>query len=177
MPQSCPQRLPFFAALACALALPLAGAGCGDDPHERHMATQVQPNAIIGLWKMTQFSRDLLKRDGNVEKDGQAYPINFVNDGWLKFDSALDDAKPGGTYESCLGTWRLDHDVMVDNVVRANIVELQLRRNTERTFKKLSLTEEGGQMRLWSVYGDPKLGEFIEYERPGSKAAPKTLFD
>ena len=175
MPQSRPQRLPILAALACAL-LPLL-AGCGDDPHERHMTTQVQPTAIFGVWKMTQLSRDLLKRDGNVEQDGQTYTINFLKDGWLKFESALDDAKPGGTYENCLGTWRLDHDVMVDNKVRANIVELQLRRNAERTFKKFALTEEGGQMRLWSVYGDPTLGEFIEYERPGSKAAAKTLFD
>ena len=175
MPHSRRQHLLILAPLACALVVALAG--CGDDPHERHMTTQVQPGAIFGVWRMTQASRDLLKRDGNVEKDNQTYTINFLNDGWLKFESVADDANGGGAYETCLGTWRLDHDVMVDNVVRANIVELQLRRNTERTFKKLSLTEEGGQMRLWSVYGDPKLGEFIEYERPGSKAAPKTLFE
>ena len=155
------------AALACALFL----AGCGDDPNERHFDRKITPVDIVGTWRMTDAAQDLLRRDGHVEIVGCKYTITFINDGWLKFESVIDDVK-GGTYFNCNGTWRLDNDVVVDNEKRANVVEIQLRRPNDRYFRKLGVTEEGGNLRLWNFYGDPKFAEFIEYERPGAK--PKT---
>ena len=150
--------------LACVLAL----AGCGDDPPQRHLTRPIGPQDVLGVWQMTTASRELLKRDGYVETPDQPYSITFNNDGWFKFDSVVDDVK-GGTYTKCIGTWRLDHDVVVENESRANVVALQLLRKNDRYYLKLSLTEDGGVLKLWNVYGEPKALEYIEYERPGVK--------
>ena len=157
--------------LACVALL----AGCGDDDElfERHIKRQVTVNDVFGKWQMTAASRDLLIRDGHVEMLNKPYTIEFLNDGWLKFESVVDDVK-GGTFTKCLGRWRLDHDVTVDNKKRPNIVEIQLQRPKDRYFKKLAVTEESGNLRLWTIYGDEKFMEFIEYERPGAKPKPLT---
>lgn len=157
--------------LACAPFV----AGCGDDDEllERHLKRRVNINDVLGKWQMTEASRGLLIRDGHVDVPNKPYTIEFLGDGWVKFESVVDDVK-GGTPTKCLGRWFLDYDVVVESKKRPNIVELQLQRPQDRYFKKLSVTEEEGNLRLWSVYGDPKFMEFIEYERPGAKPKPLT---
>jgi hypothetical protein len=155
--------------LACVMFL----TACGDDALTRHMTRPIGLNDVVGNWQLTKASLDLLIRDGYVEIPNQTYTITFNNDGWLSFESVLDDVK-GGTYSKCPGTWRLHHDVTVDSEKRANVVELQLLRTNNRHFLKLLVTEEDGNLRLWNSYGDAKLTEFIEYERPGLK--PKLGF-
>ena len=150
--------------LACAVSL----AGCGEDLPKRDVTRQVGLNDILGKWQLTKGSLELLQRDGYVAPPDQAYTIDFNKDGWLKFESVLDDVK-GGSYTNCLGTWRLRHDVTVESEQRANVVELQLLRPNNRYFLKLSVTEEDGNLRLWNSYGESKLAEHIEYERPGVK--------
>jgi hypothetical protein len=152
--------------LCCALLL---SSGCGEDKDKRHLTRVVNPPEIFGVWQMTDASRQLLLRDGYAEQPEQSYTIMFINDGTVKFNSVLDDVK-GGTYTNCLGRWRLDHDRTVDNETpRANVIELQLLRTNDRYFRKLALTEEDEQVRLWNFYGDPDAKEYIEYERPGAK--------
>ena len=153
---------------------PLAGvsclAGCGseDPPKQRDLPTHIGLNDVMGKWQLTKGSLDLLKRDGYVEAPDPTYTIDFNKDGWLRFQSVLDDVK-GGTYTNCLGTWQLQYDVIVQNEQRPNVVELQLLRPNSRYFLKLSVTEDDGNLRLWNTYGESKLGQYIEYERPGVK--------
>jgi len=97
------------------------------------------------------------------------YTIEFNSDGWAKFESVLDDVR-GGTFVKCLGTWQVRHDVIVDSEPRTNVVEVALQRpNNSRYFMKLSVVEDEGDLRLWNTYGDAKLRERIEYERPDVK--------
>jgi hypothetical protein len=154
-------------ALVCGSLLLLAG--CGEDRDKRHLARVVSPPSLLGVWEMTEASRQLLLRDGYVEVPNQSYTITFINDGTVKFASVVDDVR-GGTFTNCLGRWRLDHDRTIDNETpRANVIELQLLRTSDRYFRKLALTEEDEQIRLWNFYGDPDSKEYIEYERPGAK--------
>jgi hypothetical protein len=96
------------------------------------------------------------------------YTIDFTPDGWVKFESVLDDVR-GGTFVKCLGTWQVRHDAVVENEPRANVVEVQLLRANSRYFLKLLVTEDDGDIRLWNTYGDAKLRERIVYERPDVK--------
>ena len=163
----CLARLVLAALPALAGALLLAG--CGKELAKEDTTRHLAPRDIMGKWQMTRHSLDLLGRDGFVESPDRIYTITFTDDGWLTFDSVLDDVK-GGTLTKCLGTWRLMHDVTIKNVTMKNVVELQLLRPTSRHFLKLSVKEEDKNLRLWNAYGEPKAMETIEYERPGAKA-------
>jgi hypothetical protein len=153
-------------ALACILLL----GACGD----RHLTRKITPVDIGGAWQMTATSRLLLQRDGYVETPGQTYTITFHPDGSLHFASVVDNTK-SGTFFDCPGTWKLQHDTTIDNsVVRANVLQLELRRPKDLYLMKLSLAEENGRLRLWSFYGDPDSWEFMEYERQPATAATST---
>ena len=162
-----------FALLPAACAALVLLAGCmGDDDEakkDRNAQRVVAPAELVGEWHMTEGSRGLFKRDGHVEASDKPYSITFLDDGWVKFDSVVDDVKGGGTYTKCVGTWLLEHDVVVNNKPAPNVITLQLRRVQDRCFLKLLITEQEKQVRLWNTYGDPKKLEYIEYERPGAK--------
>jgi hypothetical protein len=139
-------------------------AGC--DGGDRHMTRKVATSEIVGTWKMTAASLQLLKRDGYVPSPGETQTITFNADGSLAFASVLDDFK-AGTYNTCSGMWKLNHDKTIDNeTVRANAINIELKRTSDTHLRTLSLAEVGGKLRLWNFYGDPDSWEFIEYERP-----------
>ena len=151
-----------YAAL-CVVVVVVVVAGChGPD---RHMRRKVEPSELVGTWKMTAASLRLLQRDGYVASPGETQTITFKADGSLAFASVLDQFE-GGTLTTCNGTWRLDHDKTINNLRRANVVDVELQLTRNHTYlRTLSLAEEGGKLRLWDSYGDPDLWEFIEYER------------
>jgi hypothetical protein len=147
-------------------------AGCGDEAAaaaaRANGGDHVTINAILGKWRLTKGSLGVLARDGYVGPDGLAYTIDFGKDGFLKFESVLDDVR-GGTYVNCLGTWRLRHEVVVNGEQQPNVVELQLLRPNSRYFLKLSVLNDHGNLRLCNAYGESRTGEQMEYERPDAK--------
>ena len=156
--------LPAFAALLCACLI----AGCGSEEAKQDTTPHIGPRDVLGKWQLTRPSIDLLVRDGFLDTPDRAYTITFTDDGWLKFDSVLDDVK-GGTLTTCLGTWRILHDVTIKKVQMNNVVELQILQPTSRYFLKLSVKEEDKSLKLWHAYGEAKALETLEYERPGAK--------
>jgi hypothetical protein len=148
---------------AVAVLCSLIVVGC--DGSDRHTTRKVATSEIVGTWKMTAASLRLLKRDGYVPSPGETQTIRFNADGSLAFASVIDGFK-GGTFNTCSGTWKLNYDRTIDReTVRANSIDLELRRTSDTHLRSLSLAEEGGKLRLWNYYGDPDSWEFIEYER------------
>ena len=109
---------------------------------------------------MTPQSLALLKRDGYTPAAGETYTIIFAADGSLKFASVLPEFK-SGNYVTTPGTWALKHDVSVDNETkRTNCLNVSWSR-----WEKASFAFENGKLILWTWYGDPDTGEYIDYVR------------
>ena len=53
----------------------------GCDGSDRHMKRKVMTSEIVGIWKMTAASLQLLKRDGYVASPGETQTITFNADG------------------------------------------------------------------------------------------------
>ncbi|MEM6855227.1 MAG: hypothetical protein AAF593_12540 [Planctomycetota bacterium] len=141
--------------------------GCCFPLPDRHLERVVTDSEVVGVWRLTEESLELLTRDGFVPASN-SYTLTFHADGSLQFDSIIDEFR-GGTYRSSQGTWRLAHNTMGDsNVEKTNVIEIQLRSGQAVQHRTLNFDEEDGQLVLWNYYGDPDSLEFMEYQRLAS---------
>lgn len=139
--------------------------GCCFPLPDRNLTRTVAETEIVGVWRLTDESLELLQRDGFVADPDIDYTLALHADGVLQFDSVIDDFR-SGTYQTIGGTWRLDHNSEGDsNIEKPNVLEMELRSPGSTHFRSLNFGEEEGQLILWNYYGDPDSWEFMEYER------------
>src|SRR4051794_20076005 len=63
---------------------------------------------ITGTWKLTDQSRQMLKRKGHTERPGESYSITFSENGSFAFASVMATASGQvGSYQVVGGDWTL----------------------------------------------------------------------
>ena len=143
----------FFLALLLGL---LSGCGMPDRDVEERLT---QPD-VVGTWKLTAESLQLLQRDKFQTAPEHLYTIAFRLDGTCTFAS-VDNDFYNNHYEVVEGTWRVEHNTRGDsNVTKRNALCLDLQgRMCWLNFDR----DEQKRLLLWNYYGDPDMWEFLEY--------------
>ena len=158
-----------FHRIACLLLVSsLAACGSYFAP-DINLKRKASEKEIVGTWKLTSQTRDLLKAKGFADEPSKEYTITFASDGSLQFSSIMEDAEHPVLMEGA-GNWTLEHDLAQgDNIKKANDISLKIHFPKTTYWYHLFLTEENGKLLLWYWYGDPDSWEFIKYERIETK--------
>jgi hypothetical protein len=140
-----------------------AATGCGRYfPPDRNVQRTLFDQDVVGTWKLTSATIELLKRKNFVSNETHANTISFSQDGTLKFAS-VDENHVLLQYVESGGSWKLIHDTTPGSGVRARNV-LMLNVEKCKTWP-MHFREEDGKLILSQTLGDPDEWEFIEYER------------
>ena len=147
--------------MLCALV-----SGCGRYfAPDRNVKETLSDNDVVGRWKITKTSLDLLARDGFKSESNQTYTISFNKDGTCAFQTVeLFSEKPN--YISTNGTWKLEHDIKrYEHKPTKNELKFEFVFNGVRHLHKLDFARQDGKLLLWEFYRDPDEWEFMEYAR------------
>ena len=152
--------------LFVALVLGVLSGGCGGYfAPDRNISDRIEESAVLGAWRLTARSLELLKRDGLKADASHKYLLTLNLDHTCEFASVLDSLSEP-TYEAVPCRWTLEHNTRGDsNVWKANALRLELERAGVDYTLYLNFSREQDRLVLWNYLGDPDLWEFIEYSR------------
>jgi hypothetical protein len=159
---SCCWNMRFFVALVLAA---LSG-GCGGYfAPDRNISDRIEESVVLGTWRLTARSLELLKRDGLKADASHKYLVTLNIDHTCEFASVLDSLiEP--TYVAMPCRWTLEHDTAGDsNVRKANALRLEVEAADANHTLYLNFARERDTLILWNYLGDPDLWEFVEYSR------------
>ena len=150
------------------LLLVLLLAGC---PHplwlpDRNLKENLSDADVVGEWRLTAESLELLKRDGFKPADAHRYLITLLKDGTCTFQTVLDRMPEPAVYHEATGKWKLapatDRDAKAK---RKNALSLELKINGGYN-TGFGFDRKNKALLLWTHHGDPDSWEFIEYQKP-----------
>ena len=154
-------RVVCLAFLAVAL---LAGCGAFFAP-DRNVKEPLGERDVLGTWEITTNSLKLLRREGYNPNATNGYQLTFGTHGVCRIQTVHTFAG-GFQYVDAAGTWDLEHNSLGDsNIRKRNTLHIQFSSEGTTCGVYQNFAREGGEIILWNYYGDPDLGEFIEYRR------------
>jgi hypothetical protein len=112
---------------------------------------------------MSPESYALFRRDGYSGATPQSHTIQFRADGTCRFASVRFEVGGAAAFLESGGAWQLEHaGGSPHNRLR---LRLHPRPNFSDESELLFTRDVFNALRLWTYYGDPDEGEFVEYVR------------
>jgi hypothetical protein len=130
---------------------------------DRNVSGVVRESQVVGTWELSPESYALFHRDGYRGVPAQTHTIRFRADGTCFFASVRYEVGEPAVYLESAGTWQLQHQTTSPR----NTLRLRLHPRPDFTDEsELLFTHDVfDALRLWTYYGDPDEGEFVEYAR------------
>ena len=136
---------------------------------DRNLKEYLSEQDVVGQWRLTAESLDLLTHDGFKPADSHRYLIALLADGTCRFQTVMPEIGRSAIYQELTGKWKLEHDETNGaNTKIKNTLSLELTGySTGFAFDK-----KNGALILWTFYGDPDSWQFIEYKKDAEPTAP-----
>jgi hypothetical protein len=156
---------PHLPAILIALILCGCCGPCAALP-DRNIKRTVAPEEIVGTWKLTPDTVELIHRNHLKESPEHAYTVTLNADGSMKFASVHQEGVGMFQYIEAEGKWSLGLDSVIGDPSRKHYqLDITIDESGKRLTERFGLTDMNGKLVLWRFLGDPDSWEFIEYER------------